>query len=84
MTGINATFKDGISARVVEIRVLETYLGILAGTYTVATRHRLRRMISQMEGIVTCAISFSVHSATELNATISAIQKIEGIKEVNA
>jgi len=41
MTGIYITLKDGISARVEELRILDTYAGQLAGTLTVGTRHRL-------------------------------------------
>lgn len=49
MTGINIILKDGIEARVEDIRILDTYAGQLAGTLTVGTRHKLPGIRRRME-----------------------------------
>lgn len=49
MTGLNITFKDGASARVAELRILDTYDGQLAGTLTVGTQHRMSYIKQKMK-----------------------------------
>ncbi len=66
MTGINASFKDGISARITEIQIQDTYRGLLAGTFTVATRHRLLAIASQMDEIQNGAKKGYYYLAPEL------------------
>ena len=53
MFGIYPAFKDGISARMVELRILDTYAGQLAGTLTVGTRHQLPRITRKMQDLET-------------------------------
>lgn len=48
MTGIYITLKDGIRARVENIRIVDTYAGQLAGTLTVGTRHQMSDIIHRM------------------------------------
>lgn len=49
MTGIHVTLKDGVSARVAEIAIIDTYEGQLAGTMTVGTRFRLPAIAVMMK-----------------------------------
>lgn len=51
MFGIYPAFKDGVSARVAELRILDTYDGQLAGTLTVGTQHRLPSIEHRMEAL---------------------------------
>ena len=49
--GINLTFKDGVQARVAELRIFDTYAGMLAGTLTVGTQHRLPSIRRKMKDL---------------------------------
>ena len=44
MTGMNVTTRDEILANVVSLQITDTYIGQLAGTMTVGTRHRLPKI----------------------------------------
>lgn len=48
MSGISIIFKDGVSANVAELHIVDTYMGQLAGTLTVGTMHRLAAISKKM------------------------------------
>lgn len=49
MTGINVTTRDEYLANVVSLEITDTYVGQLAGTMTVGTRHRLPSIEEKMK-----------------------------------
>ena len=51
MVGLFFTLKDGTRVYVPEIRILETYDGMLAGTLTTGTRHRLPDIRKRMDDL---------------------------------
>ena len=53
MTGLHIIFKDGVSAYVEELQILDTYAGQLAGTFTVGTRFRIPAYTDLMEELKT-------------------------------
>ena len=52
MTSISVQLKDGRWARVLTVNISETYGGLLAGTFSVATRHYIPRILARMEKLV--------------------------------
>ena len=49
---MTAQFKDGTPVRILSVNISETYGGLLAGTFTVATRHHLPFILARMEKLM--------------------------------
>ena len=52
MTSMTAQFKDGTPVRILSVNISETYGGLLAGTFTVATRHHIPCILARMEKLM--------------------------------
>lgn len=49
---MTAQFKDGTPVRILSVNISETYGGLLAGTFTVATRHHIPCILARMEKLM--------------------------------
>ena len=52
MTSMTAQFKDETPVRILSVNISETYGGLLAGTFTVATRHHIPCILARMEKLM--------------------------------